>query len=107
MIQFLRIFQLLLQRAQRPFHRQCNLLITRQRRQRRPRPFQVLSLIHISRTRLTDEELFEMRRELELQLRPYRSKMTGDQLARLERSFLDRKVYEKAGLPRLSLFFMI
>jgi hypothetical protein len=33
--------------------------------------------------------------------------MTGDQLARLERSFLDRKVYEKAGLPRLSLFFMI
>ena len=61
----------------------------------------------VARTRLTDEELFEMRRELELQLRPYRSKMTGDQLARLERSFLDRKVYEKAGLPRLSLFFMV
>ena len=61
----------------------------------------------VARTRLTDEQLFEMRRELELQLRPYRSKMTGDQLARLERSFLDRKVYEKAGLPRLSLFFMV
>lgn len=61
----------------------------------------------IARTRLSDEELFEMRRELDLQLRPYRGKMSGDQLARLERSFLDRKVYEKAGLPRLSLFFMV
>ena len=61
----------------------------------------------LARTRLSDEELFEMRRELEAQLRPYRSKMSGDQLARLEKSFLDRKVYEGAGLPRLSLFFMV
>jgi hypothetical protein len=61
----------------------------------------------IARTRLSDDDLFEMRRELDLQLRPYRSKMSTDQLARLEKSFLDRKVYEKAGLPRLSLFFMV
>ena len=61
----------------------------------------------IARTRLSDEELFAMRRELDLQLRPYRSKMSADQLARLEKSFLDRKVYEKAGLPRLSLFFIV
>ena len=52
----------------------------------------------LARTRLPDEDLFEMRRELDLQLRPYRSKMSSDQLARLEKSFLDRKVYEKAGL---------
>jgi len=50
----------------------------------------------VARTRLTDEQLFEMRRELELQLRPYRSKMTGDQLARLERSFSRQEVYEKS-----------
>jgi len=61
----------------------------------------------IARTRLSDDDLFAMRRELDLQLRPYRSKMTADQLAQLEKSFLDRKVYEKAGLPRLSLFFMV
>ncbi len=61
----------------------------------------------IARTRLSDDDLFAMRRELDLQLRPYRSKMSTDQLARLEKSFLDRKVYERAGLPRLSLFFMV
>lgn len=61
----------------------------------------------IARTRLSDDDLFEMRRELDLQLRPYRGKMSTDQLMRLEKSFLDRKVYEKAGLPRLSLFFMV
>ena len=61
----------------------------------------------IARTRLSDDDLFEMRRELDLQLRPYRGKMSADQLMRLEKSFLDRKIYEKAGLPRLSLFFMV
>jgi hypothetical protein len=61
----------------------------------------------IARTRMSDEDLFGMRRELDLQLRPYRAKMSTDQLMRLEKSFLDRKVYEKAGLPRLSLFFMV
>jgi hypothetical protein len=61
----------------------------------------------IARTRLSDDDLFEMRRELDLQLRPYRGKLSTDQLMRLEKSFLDRKVYEKAGLPRLSLFFMV
>ena len=60
----------------------------------------------IARTRLSDEDLFQMRRDLDSQLRPYRSKMTADQLARLEKSFLDRKVYEHCSLPRLSLFYI-
>ena len=60
----------------------------------------------LARTRLSDEDLFRMRRELDSQLRPYRGKMTADQLARLEKSFLDRKVYDHYGLPRLSLFYM-
>lgn len=60
----------------------------------------------MARTRLSDDDLVRMRRDLELQLRPYRGKMTADQLARLEKSFLDRKVYEKSGLPRLSLFYL-
>jgi hypothetical protein len=60
----------------------------------------------IARATLPDEDLFEMRRELDHQLRPYRGKMTADQIARLEKSFLDRKVYEKLALPRLSLFYL-
>ncbi len=60
----------------------------------------------LARTRLSDEILFQMRRELDLQLKPYRGKMTADQLARLEKSFLDRKVYDHFSLPRLSLFYM-
>jgi hypothetical protein len=60
----------------------------------------------LARTRLSDETLFQMRRELDLQLKPYRGKMTADQLARLEKSFLDRKVYDHFNLPRLSLFYM-
>ena len=60
----------------------------------------------IARTRLSDEDLFLMRRDLDFQLRPYRSKMTADQLSRLEKSFLDRKVYERLSLPRLSLFYI-
>lgn len=60
----------------------------------------------IARTRLRDDDLFIMRRELDFQLKPYRSKMTTDQLSRLEKSFLDRKVYEHFSLPRLSLFYV-
>jgi DNA repair exonuclease SbcCD ATPase subunit len=60
----------------------------------------------IARTRLTGEELFQTRRELELQLRPYRGKMSTEQIARLEKAFLDRAVYDRFSLPRLSLFFI-
>lgn len=63
-------------------------------------------MIAIARARQTDEALLEGRRELERQLRPYRSKMTADQLAMLEKQYLERNLLEKAGLPRLSLFYM-
>ncbi len=54
----------------------------------------------------SEEELFEARREMERQLRPYRGKMTAEQLAMLERQYLERRLLEQAGLPRLSLFYM-
>jgi DNA repair exonuclease SbcCD ATPase subunit len=60
----------------------------------------------LARTRLSDEDLFRMRRELDLQLRPYRGKMSTDQIAKLEKAFLDRTVYDRFSLPRLSLFFV-
>jgi hypothetical protein len=58
------------------------------------------------RSALSEEELFEARRELDSQLRPYRSKMTAAQLSMLEKQYLDRRLLEHAKLPRLSLFYM-
>ena len=58
------------------------------------------------RASATDEALFEARQALDRQLKPYRSKMSADQLAMLERQFLERKLLENSGLPRLSLFYL-
>ena len=62
--------------------------------------------IAIARTQQSEEEMFQARAELDRQLRPYRGKMTADQLAMLEKQYLERQLLEKAGLPRLSLFYM-
>jgi len=58
------------------------------------------------RSDLTEDELFEARQELDRQLRPYRAKMTAPQLTMLEKQYLDRRLLEHTGLPRLSLFYM-
>jgi hypothetical protein len=59
-----------------------------------------------ARSSASEEALFEARRSLDQELKPYRGKMSAEQLATLERQFLDRKVLESARLPRLSLFYM-
>jgi hypothetical protein len=63
-------------------------------------------MIAIARSRQTDEELLRARRELDIQLRPYRGKMTAEQLTMLEKQYLERQLLEAAGLPRLSLFYL-
>lgn len=63
-------------------------------------------MIATVRARMSDEDLFAARRELDLQLKPYRSKMNAQQLSMLERQFLERKVLESNNLPRLSLFYL-
>jgi hypothetical protein len=63
-------------------------------------------MIAAARTRQTEDEALESRRELDRQLRPYRGKMTADQLTMLEKQYHERNLLEKAGLPRLSLFYM-
>jgi len=60
----------------------------------------------IARAAQSEEELFEARRRLEAELRPWRSKMTAAQLALLEKQYLERRLLEAAGLPRLSLFYL-
>jgi len=59
-----------------------------------------------ARSRQSEEQLLDARRELDVQLRPYRSKMTAEHLAMLEKQYLELNLLEKAGLPRLSLFYM-
>lgn len=58
------------------------------------------------RAAAADEWMFEARRSLDLQLKPYRGKMSADQLAMLEKQFMDRRLLDAAGLPRLSLFYL-
>lgn len=63
-------------------------------------------LIARLRSSATEEELFEARRSLDLQLKPYRGKMTAEQLSMLEKQFFERRLLDSAGLPRLSLFYL-
>ncbi len=63
-------------------------------------------MLATARTRQTDDEMLASRQDLDRQLRPYRGKMTADQLSMLERQFLERRLLEKAALPRLSLFYL-
>ena len=58
------------------------------------------------RASASDEQLVEARQILDKQLKPYRGKMGTEQLAMLERQFLDRRLLETAKLPRLSLFYL-
>lgn len=63
-------------------------------------------MIASARARQTEDELLDARRELDRQLRPYRGKMTAEQLTMLEKQYLERILLERAKLPRLSLFYM-
>lgn len=63
-------------------------------------------MIAIARSRQTDDDLLRARRELDHQLRPYRGKMTAEQLSMMEKQYLERQLLESAGLPRLSLFYL-
>jgi len=63
-------------------------------------------MMALARTSLSEDQMLEARQELDRQLRPYRGKMTADQLSMLEKQYLERNLLEKSKLPRLSLFYM-
>jgi hypothetical protein len=63
-------------------------------------------MIAIGRSRQSEADLLAARRALDMELRPYRSKMTAAQLSMLETQYLDRRLLEAAALPRLSLFYL-
>jgi len=53
-----------------------------------------------------EELMLKIRRELEGQLAAYRRKMKADQLALVEKQYVQKRLLEEFGLPRLSLFYM-
>lgn len=50
--------------------------------------------------------MLRIRQEMDRALAPYRRKMTADQLSTLERRFLQKRLFEEHGVPRLSLFYL-
>ncbi|HEX4231654.1 MAG TPA: hypothetical protein VHZ07_23495 [Bryobacteraceae bacterium] len=63
-------------------------------------------MVASARALQTEEELYSMRESLDAELKPYRGKMTAEQLSMLERRYLDTAILERANLPRLSLFYL-
>jgi len=63
-------------------------------------------MLAVARASQTEEHLLKIRQDLDADLRPYRSKMSAPQLAMLEKQYLERRLLERQGLPRLSLFYM-
>lgn len=50
--------------------------------------------------------MLKIRRELDGQLATYRRKMKAEQLALVEKQYLQKRLLEEFGLPRLSLFYL-
>lgn len=63
-------------------------------------------MVAAARASQSDEDLYAIRERLDGELRPYRGKMSADQVAMLERRYLDTALLERMDLPRLSLFYL-
>lgn len=50
--------------------------------------------------------LVDIRTDLDKQLAPYRRRMSAEQLSQLERQYVQKRLLERFGLPRLSLFYL-
>jgi hypothetical protein len=53
-----------------------------------------------------DQEIVTVRAQADHELAPYRRKMTAPQIEQLQKQHVHKRLLEKYGLPRLSLFYM-
>jgi hypothetical protein len=53
-----------------------------------------------------DADIVAVRAQADRELAPYRSKMSGTQIDQLQKQYVNKRLLEKYGLPRLSLFYM-
>jgi hypothetical protein len=53
-----------------------------------------------------DEDIVTVRAQADRELAPYRRKMGAPQIGQLQKQYVHKRLLEKYGLPRLSLFYM-
>ncbi|MGA2375391.1 MAG: hypothetical protein ABSF72_07710 [Candidatus Sulfotelmatobacter sp.] len=53
-----------------------------------------------------DEEIVTVRAQADRELAPYRQKMATPQIEQLQKQYVHKRLLEKYGLPRLSLFYL-
>ncbi len=53
-----------------------------------------------------DEDVITVRAQADRELSPYRNKMPSTQIQQLQKQYVHKKLLEKYGVPRLSLFYM-
>jgi len=58
-------------------------------------------------THATEELLLKIRREVDSQLAAYRRKMKAEQLALVEKQYLQKRLLDEYQLPRLSLYYFL
>jgi hypothetical protein len=54
---------------------------------------------------VSEETMLKIRREMDGQLAAYRRKMKAEQIALVEKQYLQKRLLEEYGLPRLSLYY--
>jgi hypothetical protein len=54
----------------------------------------------------SDDEIVAVRADADRDMAPYRRKMSGPQIEQLQKQYVHKRLLEKYGLPRLSLFYM-
>lgn len=53
-----------------------------------------------------DEDLVQVRAEADRDIAPYRRNMTASQVEQLHKQYVHKRLLERCGVPRLSLFYM-
>ena len=53
-----------------------------------------------------DDELVDVRAQADRDLAPYRRNMTAAQIEQLHKQYIHKRMLERSGVPRLSLFYM-
>jgi hypothetical protein len=53
-----------------------------------------------------DDDLVDVRAQADRDLAPYRSNMTAAQVEQLHKQYVRKRLLERSGVPRLSLFYM-
>ena len=53
-----------------------------------------------------ENDLFALRSEADREIAPYRGKMPGVQIEQLQKQLIHKRLFEKAKIPRLSLFYL-